>query len=108
MRTVLLVLTAAALASSAYSQSERKPDKRKSEAALQRGQKAMEAGRRQEAIADFSEALQSDPGNLTALRARARLYWAAGDAAKARADFDEAVRIQPGNAQLYAARAEFF
>ena len=68
MRTVLWLLLAAALAFSA----DPKPDRKKSDAALLRGQKAADAGRGAEAIAAFTEAVQADPGNPAALRARGK------------------------------------
>src|SRR5450432_4813465 len=56
-----------------------KPDKKKSQAALQRGRKADEAGQRNEAITAYSEAILADGSNVEAWRARGRDYQAAGD-----------------------------
>ena len=51
-----------------------KPDKKKSQAALQRGKKADEAGKRDDAIAAYTEAVQADASNVEAWRrARQRL-----------------------------------
>src|SRR5258708_17364358 len=85
-----------------------KPDKKKSQAALQRGKKADDAGKRDEAIAAFSEAVQADPSNTEAWRARGRDYQAAGERQKAQADLDQAIETQPGGAENYLARADFF
>ena len=49
-----------------------KPDKKKSQAAWQRGKKADDAGQRAEAIAAYSDALAADPSNAEALRARGK------------------------------------
>ena len=53
-----------------------KPDKKKSQAALQRGKKADEAGKRDDAIAAYTEAVQADPSNVEAWRARGSDYQA--------------------------------
>ena len=50
-----------------------KPDKKKSQAALQRGKKADEAGKRDAAIAAYTEAIQADASNVEAWRARGRI-----------------------------------
>src|SRR5438270_12171025 len=81
-----------------------KPDKKKSQAALQRGKKADDAGKRDEAIAAYTEAVQADPANLDALRARARDYSAAADTKKALADLDQVVELDAGSADGYFAR----
>ena len=88
--------------------SEKKPEKRKSQAAYQRGQRADQAGRREEAIGDYSEALEDDPGNAAALRARGLDYLASGDRDRAHADLEQAVSLQPGDAQGYWARGDYF
>ena len=85
-----------------------KPDKKKSQAALQRGKKADEAGKRDEAIAAYTEAIQADASNVEAWRARGRDYQAAGDNQKAQADFDKAIETQPRGAENYLARAGYF
>src|SRR3954467_3827342 len=88
----------------AFAADDAKPDKRKSQAALQRGLKAEQAGKREEAMAAFTEAVQADGSNVDALRARARAYQAAGDSTRAQADLDKAVETAPGNSEIYAAR----
>src|ERR1035437_7316714 len=67
-----------------------KPDKKKSQAALQRGRKADDAGQRNEAIAAYSEAIQADGSNVEAWRARGRDYQAGDDRQTADADLDKA------------------
>src|SRR5674476_1306936 len=84
-----------------------KPDKKKSQAALERGKKADDAGQRTEAIAAYTEAIQADGSNVDAWRARGRDYQAAGDLQKAQADFDQAIETQPGGAENYLARGGF-
>src|SRR4249920_710522 len=91
------LLTMAALAMPALA-ADTKPDKKKSQAAYQRGKKADEAGQRDEAIAAYTEAVQADPANLDALRARAKDYTAAGDNKKAVADLDAVIEQAPGSA----------
>ena len=85
-----------------------KPDKKKSQAALQRGKKADEAGKRDDAIAAYTEAVQADPSNVEAWRARGSDYQLARDYQKAQADFDKAIEIQPSGAENYLARADYF
>src|SRR3954454_16814293 len=85
-----------------------KPDKKKSQAAMQRARKAEESGQREAAISAYGEALQADPGNVDAWRARGRAYLATGNARLAEADFDKAVEVQPGSGENYLARAEYF
>ena len=85
-----------------------KPDKKKSQAAYQQGVGADQAGRREEAIAAYTEAIEADSGNAAALRARGKDYFKAGNREKAAADFETAVVVQPGDAQSYFARGQFF
>ncbi len=84
-----------------------KPDKKKSQAAWQRGKKADDAGQRAEAIAAYSDAIAADPSNVEALRSRGKDYQATGDKTKAQADFDRAIELQPGSAESYVARGGF-
>src|SRR5262249_13219411 len=85
-----------------------KPDKKKSQAAFLRGKKADEAGRRDEAIAAYTEAIQADSTNGDALRSRAKDYQAAGELPKAQADLDKAVELAPASGDAYLARGMFF
>src|SRR5215469_5300359 len=64
------------------SAADSKPDKKKSQAAYQRGVHAADAGKRDEAIAAFTEAIDADRTNTAALRARALQYLAAGEREK--------------------------
>src|SRR5580658_2803798 len=89
---VIVALTALLLPSYA---ADAKADKKKSQAAYQQGVLADKAGQRTEAIADYSAAVEADPSNGDALRARANDYLAAGDRAKALEDFEKAINVQP-------------
>src|SRR4051794_39501397 len=80
-----------------------KPDPKKSQAAYQRGVRAEQAGKRDDAMAAYAEAIEADASNGAARRARGRDYLAAGELEKAAADLDEAVKVQPGDGQSYAA-----
>ena len=104
---VLISIAVAGLLLPAHGE-EAKADRKKSQAAYQRAVRAEEAGRRDEALAAYTEAVQTDPSNGAAWRGRAKAYLAAGLRDKAGADLDEAIKIQPGDAQSYAARGEFF
>src|SRR3954468_21835156 len=69
-----------------------KPDPKKSQAAYQRGVRAEQAGKRDDAMAAYAEAIEADASNGAARRARGRDYLAAGELEKAAADLDEAVK----------------
>ena len=102
------MLSVVGLLAGAYA-ADVKPDKKKSQAAFARGQKADEAGRRDEAIAAYTEAIGADGSNVAALRARGKDYLAAGDSGKAGADFEAAVAfgatyVRVGS-QIFGARA---
>src|SRR5437868_2630497 len=81
---------------------------KKSQAAYQRGVKADQAGRRDEAIAAYTEAIQEDESNADAWRARSKDFVATGENEKALADLEQAVKFKPDDALTYAARADFF
>src|ERR1035438_909834 len=85
-----------------------KPDKKKWQAAMQRGRQADQAGQRDQAIAAFSEAIQADGSSAEAGRARGRDSQAVDDRQKALADFNQAIEVQPGDAENYLARGDFF
>src|ERR1051325_816005 len=74
-----------------------KPDPKKSQAAYQRGVRADQAGKRDDAIAAYTEAIEADASNAPAWRGRGRDRLAAGELEKAAADLDEAVKAQPGD-----------
>src|ERR1700722_12468076 len=84
-----------------------RPDRRKSQVAYQQGQVNDQAGKRDEAIAAYTEAIDADGSNSAALRARAKDYFAAGNPDKAATDLETAVRVQPGDGQAYFARGQF-
>src|SRR4051812_45196615 len=69
-----------------------KPDRKKSAVAYERGRRADQAGKRSDALAAYSEALEADPSNTAAMRARGRDYLLAGETAKAAADLERAVK----------------
>ena len=85
-----------------------KADKKRSEGALQRGNKAEAAGKPDDAIAAYTEAIQADRSNAAALRARGRAYFTAGERLKSLADLEEAIKLQPGDPLSYAERAEYY
>src|SRR5690242_21916738 len=110
LRQVSRIVISMALSSAllSVSASEAKPDKRKSQALYQRGVRADETGKRDEAIAAYSEALKADQGNFAAWRARGKDYLAAGDLVNALGDLEMAVQLQPGDAGSYAALGDYF
>jgi Flp pilus assembly protein TadD len=59
---------------------------------LERGQTALEAGDRDAALADFTEALRLDPGDPAALLARGNLFSDLGRFKEAAADFRKALK----------------
>ena len=105
-RLILLAAVAGCLVPAGAA--DAKPDKKKSQAAMQRAQKAEESGQREAAIAAYGEALQADPGNVEAWRARGRAYQADGNGQLALADFEKAIELQPGGGENYLARAEYY
>lgn len=70
---------------------------------------AAEAARREfeEAIADYSRALELDPGNSGYLRARASSYRARGDKQQAGADIDQAIARDPADTEALLVRARW-
>ncbi len=85
-----------------------KADKKRSQVSLQRALQADKAGRRDEAIAAYTDAIAADNSNGAAFRGRGKDYLAAGDKVKAAEDLEQAVRVQPADAQSYSARGELF
>src|ERR1035438_398371 len=90
-----VVIAALGAAVPLFSADDPKPDRRKANAAYQRGLAADKVGHRDEAIALYTEAIGDDPGFGAPLRARGRDYAAAGDTAKAEADFDKSIATRP-------------
>src|SRR5581483_2823224 len=54
------------------SEPAKKPDPKKSHSALMRGRELEKAGHRQDAIAQYTDAVQEDPSNAEAWRARGK------------------------------------
>src|SRR5262249_39793831 len=54
------------------------------------------AGRRDQALADYTESIRLNPRDADVFNNRGLLYSRAGDATRARADFDTALRLDPG------------
>src|SRR5579863_10085044 len=105
-RIVLSMAIAAAL--HPVNGADDKPDKRKSQAAYQRGVQADKAGHRDQAIGDYSEAIEADNANGAAWRARGKDYLTAGDKLKAAEDLEQAVRLSPADGEAYGARGELY
>ena len=62
-------------------------------------------GRCDEAIADLDEALQLEPSDASALRARGAAKWILGRCDEAIADLDEALQLEPSDASALRAGA---
>src|SRR6185437_4273395 len=103
---VTMVITAGVITAGWCEASEATPSAsaKKSHSALVRGQRLDEKGRRPEAIAAYTEAIEDDAGDAAAWSGRGRDYLAGGDEAKALVDLNEALRLQPGDALAFAAR----
>ena len=72
--------------------------------AFNRGLSNLNQARFNRAIADFTEAIRLDAGNLLALINRGEAYRLRGDYDAAIADFTEAIRLDPKNALAYSNR----
>ena len=62
------------------------------------------AGDLEQAIADFSRAIELEPENATAYRGRGVAYNESGDPDQALADFERAIELQPDEATTYYSR----
>lgn len=60
------------------------------------------------AARDFTDALQIQPGDQKAYRARGKVYLELKEYEKAIADFGEAIRLKPNDAELYSDRAHTY
>lgn len=60
-----------------------------------------------EAISDYSHAIELDAGNGGSFRARALAYWAKGDKEHARADINQAIALDPTDSEALLARARW-
>jgi tetratricopeptide (TPR) repeat protein len=78
------------------------------ETAYQRGHAHAEKGELDQAIADFTEAIERDPKHALAYGDRGFVYAATGDQEKAQADWAEATRLDPGCPKQYYYRGRFF
>ncbi len=68
------------------------------------GNRAFEDGDYERALREYEAALRADPGNIHALRGRARALLQLGRHAEALAAFDEAIRRDPSTGATYANR----
>ncbi len=73
-----------------------------------RGQLKAEAGRNQEAIRDFDDAIRADPRRWRAIHNRGVLLAQSGEFEKAFDDFDRTIKINPKHAKAYSNRAALF
>ena len=72
------------------------------------GVEHFEAGRVEEAIAQYSEAIRLDPGLAAASYNRGQAYFTLGDSERAMPDFTRAIEVDPEDRQValaYAGRA---
>ncbi len=65
-------------------------------------------GQHDEAIADYSLALELDPGNTAAFVARGNLHYQRQDYPKAIADFTKAIELNPSLIDAYICRGGVF
>jgi tetratricopeptide (TPR) repeat protein len=75
-----------------------------SSAYFQRGRLQAELGSTEQALADFSQAIELAPAEVEAYLDRAHLYLLAGQAQEAFADLDQALALEPDNARAYLYR----
>lgn len=73
-----------------------------------RGTAYSQAGRHDEAIADFDKVIELDPANVDAYIGRAYVHIQSGRHDKAVADYSEAIRLAPKSAPLYLYRGAVF
>lgn len=78
----------------------------KADAPLDRGTKALEAGRAAEAVAAFSEAIQINPKSAEAYVGRGRALVQLGEFARAMRDLNKAIELEPANARWWWRRGE--
>jgi tetratricopeptide (TPR) repeat protein len=69
-----------------------------------RGRRHYEAGQLDRAVADYTEAIRLDPGNVTVLSRRSLAYHDQGDPDRAVADASEAIRLDPTYGSAYTNR----
>lgn len=78
---------------------------RPARAARERAREHLRAGRVEDALAAFNEALRLAPDDASSLHGRAGAYEARGDAERAEADLNDAIRLEPDLAAAYVERA---
>ncbi len=74
-------------------------------AARERAREHLRAGRVEDALAAFTEALRLDPDDAQSLHGRAGALQARGDVERAEADLNDAIRLEPHLAPAYVERA---
>jgi len=72
---------------------------------LKAGEKLLSDGKKKEAIAEFSKAIEVDPECVNAYLNRAMCYNETGQPKRAVADFSKAIELDPTNAYSYDQRA---
>jgi tetratricopeptide (TPR) repeat protein len=80
---------------------------KKAKVYFERGLIHVQAGRYDEAIADFSKAIDLDPNHAQARTQRGLCYGNKGDYDRGISDFDEAIGLNPRFADAYLGRASF-
>ena len=78
------------------------------EALVQRGVLYEQAGNKEAAIKDYSEAIKLDPSNAIAFFNRGNAYDQSGDYDKAIADYSEAIKLEPNDADAYNNRGQAY
>ncbi len=72
---------------------------------LQEGERLLAAGKKKEAIVEFTKAIEIDPENVRAYLNRAMCYNETGQPKRAVADFSKAIELAPADAYPYDQRA---
>jgi tetratricopeptide (TPR) repeat protein len=78
------------------------------EAYVVRGRAFHAKGEYEQAIADYSEALKNEPGNVLAMQGRGDACFAKKDYDRAIADYSAAIWLTPNNFRLYQDRAQAY
>src|ERR1700680_2773098 len=78
------------------------------EAYVVRGRAFHAKGEYERAIADYSEALKNEPGNVLAMQGRGNACFAKKDYDRAIADYSAAIWLTPNNFRLYQDRAQAY
>ena len=83
-------------------------DELRGEALVQRGVLYEQAGNREAAIKDYTEAIKLDPSNAVAFFNRGNAYDQLGDHDRAIADYTEAIKLDPNDADVYNNRGQAY